>query len=69
MPMIMTPLLTQREAASHLRLSERTLERLRLTGDGPRFAKAGRRVVYRAEDVESWIADRLRFSTSEGATR
>ncbi len=69
MTMTMTPLLTQREAASQLRLSERTLERLRLTGDGPRYAKAGRRVVYRAEDLEAWIADRLRLSTSEGATR
>lgn len=38
-------LLNQREAAAFLRLSERTLERFRLTGDGPRFAKAGRRVA------------------------
>ena len=57
MTMIVTPLLTQREAASHLRLSERTLERFRLTGGGPRFAKAGRRIVYRAEDLEAWIAE------------
>lgn len=59
-------LLNQREASAFLRLSERTLERLRLTGDGPRFVKAGRRVVYRAEDLEAWITERLRHSTSEG---
>ncbi len=61
----MTRLLNQREASAFLRLSERTLERFRLTGDGPRFAKAGRRVVYRAEDLEAWITERLRHSTSE----
>ena len=38
----MLSLLTQREAAGVLRLSERTLERLRLTGTGPAFVKAGR---------------------------
>ena len=59
-------LLNQREASAFLRLSERTLERFRLTGGGPRFAKAGRRVVYRAEDLEAWITERLRVSTSEG---
>ncbi len=60
-------LLNQREASAFLRLSERTLERLRLTGGGPRFAKAGRRVVYRVEDLEAWITERLRHSTSEGS--
>jgi len=38
-----TALLTQRETARLLRLSERTLERLRLTGGGPLFVKCGRR--------------------------
>ena len=35
----MSPLLTQREAAGLLRLSERTLERQRLQGGGPRYLK------------------------------
>jgi len=60
-------LLTQSEAACELRLSERTLERLRLTGDGPKFIKASRRVLYRLEDLETWIASRVRSSTSERA--
>jgi len=60
-------LLTQAEAAQELRLSERTLERLRLTGDGPKFIKANRRVLYRLEDLELWIASRARTSTSEAA--
>jgi predicted DNA-binding transcriptional regulator AlpA len=61
----MLRLLTQREAAAFLRLSERTLERWRLTGDGPRWVKAGRRVLYRAADLEAWIASRVVGSTSE----
>jgi hypothetical protein len=37
----MTALLTQREAATILRLSTRTLERLRVTGTGPKFIRIG----------------------------
>jgi predicted DNA-binding transcriptional regulator AlpA len=59
------PLLNQREAAEFLRLSERTLERFRLTGDGPPYVKAGRRVVYRREDLDRWIEDHVRNNTSE----
>jgi hypothetical protein len=58
-------LLTQREAAIALRLSERTLERSRVTGAGPPFVKAGRRVLYRPDDLEAWITSRLRTSTSD----
>jgi len=36
-------LLTQREAALALRLSERTLERWRVAGIGPRFVRLSRR--------------------------
>ena len=56
---------TQREAAEVLRLSERTLERMRLTGLGPAYVKAGRRVLYRQADLETWVAAQLRVSTSE----
>jgi hypothetical protein len=58
-------ILTQGEAAALVRLSERTLERLRLTGGGPIYVKAGRRVLYRQLDLEAWIASRVRASTSE----
>lgn len=57
--------LTQREAASVLRISERTLERFRLDGSGPQFVKAGRRVLYRRADIEAWTDDRTYQSTSE----
>lgn len=60
-------LLTQSDAAKLLRLSERTLERLRLQGGGPRYIKANRSVRYRECDLESWIERRVVNSTSEGA--
>lgn len=43
--------LTQIELAARWRISHRTLEYWRSTGDGPRFIKIGRRVIYRMEDV------------------
>lgn len=58
-------LLNGREAALALRLSERTLERLRVSGGGPRFVKAGRAVRYRASDLEAWIEAHVLGSTSE----
>lgn len=57
--------LTQREAAALLRLSERTLERYRLSGTGPAFVKLGRRVVYRAADLTAFTEAHTYRSTSE----
>jgi excisionase family DNA binding protein len=59
-----TQLLDQREAAKLLRLSERTLERLRVQGGGPLYVKAGRAVRYRECDLDAWIAARIVSSTS-----
>jgi excisionase family DNA binding protein len=61
----MLRLLTQREAAGVLRLSQRTLERLRVAGGGPVYVKAGRLVRYREADLEAWINSRVVASTSE----
>ena len=58
-------LFTQPETAEATRLSERTLERHRLTGTGPQFVRLGRRVFYRREDVEEWIAANVCSSTSQ----
>ena len=57
-------LLTTDEAAEHVRLSDRRLERYRVTGEGPRFVKLGRRVSYRREDLDDWIERGVRRSTS-----
>lgn len=57
--------LTQIQAAELLCLSGRTLERYRLEGNGPKFVKAGRRVLYRRSDLEAWLQANTFTSTSE----
>jgi predicted DNA-binding transcriptional regulator AlpA len=61
----MAELLNQRQAAERLRLSTRTLERFRLTGGGPRYCKLGARVLYLQSELDAWVAEHLRHSTSE----
>jgi predicted DNA-binding transcriptional regulator AlpA len=58
--------LTEDEAARLLRLSARTLQRLRLEGEGPRFVRlTGRRIGYAISDLEAWVRARSVASTSE----
>ena len=49
-----TKLMTTVEAAAHLRVSPRILERLRLTDKGPKYLRVGRRVWYRRADLDEW---------------
>lgn len=56
--------LVQKEAAKYLRLSSRTLERYRVVGTGPRFIKAGRRVLYRRDALDDWTSERTFSSTA-----
>jgi excisionase family DNA binding protein len=58
-------LLTQREAAEYLGLSERTLERWRVIGSRLRYVKLKRGVRYRQIDLEAFVNAGLRQSTSE----
>ena len=51
-----------REAAAWLGLSPRTLDRYRVSGDGPAFQRLGSRVRYLAADLEAW-ASAQRLST------
>jgi excisionase family DNA binding protein len=61
-----TELLTTPEAAEYVRLGKPTLERFRLSGEGPLFAKLGGAVRYRQTDLDNWVASRLVNSTSAG---
>lgn len=45
-------------------LSISTLNKLRLYGRGPRYAKLGRTVVYDPSDIAHWVEARKRSSTS-----
>jgi hypothetical protein len=59
--------LTQEEAAAHLNLSPRTLEKYRVIGGGPKFRKLGTRVRYTLSDLNEWSAARTCESTSDAA--
>jgi hypothetical protein len=47
-------------------ISPRTLEKWRLTGDGPEFRKFGKTVRYAETDLERWAEAQRRTSTSDG---
>jgi len=57
--------LTNDEAAEHLSLSPRTLEKLRVMGGGPKFRKFGRSVRYAEADLDAWAAERSFASTAD----
>lgn len=60
-----SPFLSNVEAARYLRLSLRTLEKLRVAGGGPKFLKLGRRVVYAVTDLHEWAGARICSTTSD----
>jgi hypothetical protein len=63
---VQTPeILNTDEAAEHVRLSKPTLERYRVQGGGPCYAKFMGAVRYRRTDLDDWVASRLVGSTSE----
>lgn len=60
----MDELLNSKKAAAFLGVSERTLERLRTAGEGPKYVKFGMVVRYDPADVLAWIEGRKRANTS-----
>jgi predicted DNA-binding transcriptional regulator AlpA len=61
--------LTATEAAKVLGLASSTLAKLRLSGTGPVYCKLGRRVVYRREDLTSWLESHVARNTSDADAR
>jgi excisionase family DNA binding protein len=57
--------LSRREAATYLGVSPRTLEGWAVRGGGPLMLKLGSRVVYRRRDLDAWLTNRERASTSD----
>ena len=65
-------ILTEADAAAMLRLSPRTLQRMRLEGGGPRFVRltdGGARIGYRVADLDKWLTARTVASTSDVIAR
>lgn len=56
------------EAADYVGLGKSTLDKFRLTGRGPRFVKIGRRVLYDVRDLDGWLGEHYRRSTSEATS-
>ena len=62
-------LLGEREAAAFLSLSERTLQRYRVRGDGPVYLRFGkRRLAYAMGDLVAWM-ETCKFSSSAAEAR
>ena len=58
-------IVTEAEAGKMLRLSVRTMQRLRLDGAGPAFVcLTGRRIGYRIGALTDWVRTREATSTS-----
>lgn len=53
------------DAATMIGLKKTTLQTYRSRGGGPRFVKAGRRVLYKLEELRAWMDARLVTNTSE----
>jgi excisionase family DNA binding protein len=58
----MTVLLTEKELADRLRIGERTMRGIRQRGEIA-YVRIGRKVLYRAEDCENYIASCVRNHT------
>lgn len=63
------PYLTTVQAAEFLNLSPRTLEKMRITGEGPPYHKHGNRVFYTLPELIAWSNARMKHSTSDHRLR
>jgi excisionase family DNA binding protein len=54
-------------AADYLGLGKSTLDKARVHGGGPKFIKIGKRVLYDPDDLDAWLAQHKRTSTSAAA--
>ncbi|MFG0251291.1 MAG: helix-turn-helix transcriptional regulator [Phycisphaerales bacterium JB038] len=67
-PILGEPLLAPAALATELGVTTKTLERWRMTGDGPPFLRISRKVIrYRKADVEAFLAGRVAASTASEA--
>lgn len=64
---VLHALLTTSDAAPVAGVAAKTLENWRSDGKGPRFIKAGRKVLYDPADIAVWKDANRYSSTSEAA--
>ncbi len=52
-------------AARYIGIAPSTLGKMRRRGDGPAYIKAGKTVLYRKADLDAWLEQHRRYSTSQ----
>jgi len=60
--------LDTKEAAEYVPCAKSTLDKLRLTGGGPRYIKIGTKVIYDTVDIDRWLEGQKRASTADTGT-
>lgn len=55
----------EKRASEIIGVSVPSLQKMRVAGTGPAYAKLGNRVRYRVADLEAYVAERVIRSTSE----
>lgn len=60
------PYLNTAQAAHFLGVGWRKLQKLRASGEGPRFRRHGRLIYYHPDDLESWSRDTADAGTGHG---
>ena len=58
-------LIDPKQASQISKLAVQTLAIYRIRGTGPAYVKLGSRIFYRRDELESWIAQHRRTSTSD----
>jgi hypothetical protein len=62
----MEALFSPAAAAKFLTINIKTMEAMRLRGNGPKWVRvSSRRIAYRPADLRTWVDNRLYSSTSE----
>jgi predicted DNA-binding transcriptional regulator AlpA len=61
----MKKLLRNPEAASYMRVAPQTLAKMRCDGSSPPYIKVGRLVLYDVAEIDRWLDQRCRRSTSD----
>ncbi|MDD3020591.1 MAG: helix-turn-helix domain-containing protein [Alphaproteobacteria bacterium] len=56
--------LSEKQTADYIGLSVKTLQRMRVSGNGMPFIKAGARVLYDIDDLNAYMTSRKVQSTS-----
>ncbi|RWO94453.1 MAG: DNA-binding protein [Mesorhizobium sp.] len=63
-----SPFLNTAQAAFYIGLSQRTLDKMRLKGGGPKFRKHGRYVRYHIDELDEWSKGHPQDANRENAS-